>query len=538
MLRSWRDNVSKGATWASFITTRQHIIRIIGAFICFLCLLTLYEFWSDLSFAYKRVTSSSLATPEEDSLPNPSPTLTNIPTTNSAPNKPQLTGPTSETTEFWSSLVEKLYAAEPQGEKVEPPNKLSRDKFDPHGKTPQTDTDWLEISGEDLKSLKENHEVFVQSIRHLAPKLPFKRKTKGIVITSKGEKFGIAVTAILMLRHVGSRLPVQLFLDSASEEDHQKCNDTLTALQVQCLNMDDFLQLPDNSSSLQPEIGSYQYKVLSIIFSSFQDILFLDADAFPIRNPDHLFDTEPYKTHGLVTWPDFWLPTISPLFYQIAGAKKPKVTLDSRSSESGVMLYSKARHADSLMLAAYYNFYGPKFYYQLHSQGAWGSGDKETFMQSALVLGNPFWQVTKPPELVSDESINYGSGIWQADPEQDWKLQTHRAQNKTTTSTKRSKQRIKDDEANITSTMFAHLNRVKFDTTHLTEMWEELVPGTMDGKPSRMWGDDVEKITDVAGFDLEKVIWEEAIKANCDRSMGEECETIRNYYEATFRKDE
>ncbi|KAJ4152192.1 mannosyltransferase [Fusarium oxysporum] len=168
-------------------------------------------------------------------------------------------------------------------------------------------------------------------------------------------------------------------------------------------------------------------------------------------------------------------------------------------------------------------------------KGAWGSGDKETFMQSALVLGNPYWQVTKPAELITDEEINWGSGIWQADPEQDWKLQTQKGRNQTTTPARKQKLRITEDEANITNTMFAHLNRVKFDTTYPSRVLEDLVPERRDGTLSRLWGDDVDKITDVAGYDLEKAIWEEAIKANCDRELMEECDKIRKYYEATFR---
>lgn len=53
---------------------------------------------------------------------------------------------------------------------------------------------------------------------------------------------------------------------------------------------------------------------------------------------------------------------ISPLFYEIAEAQMPNRTMKSRASESGIMLYDKARYADSLLRAAYYNFYG-KYYY-------------------------------------------------------------------------------------------------------------------------------------------------------------------------------
>ncbi|KAF4993115.1 hypothetical protein FGRMN_6730 [Fusarium graminum] len=526
MHRSWQDGVSKGATLVSFITTRQHFIKTITILVSFICLLTLWEFWSDLSLTYKRVTSSSLSQPAAELSPLSNTTLED---------SSEYHGPTAQITEFWESFVKALYAAEPHGKTIAPPRKLKQEQFDPQSVSVQLHTDWLQVPDKEVQSLKKNHEEFVQSLRHLAPKVPFKRNTKGVVITAPGSGFGVAATAILMLRHVGSRLPVQLFLDSASEAEHQNCNETLAGLQVQCLNMDDFLELPPKSAiTKKPKIERFQYKALSIIFSSFQDILFLDADAFPIRNPDHLLTAEPYNSHGLVTWPDFWVPTISPLFYEIAGAQMPNRTIDSRCSESGVMLYNKARHADSLLLAAYYNFYGEKFYYQLHSQGAWGSGDKETFMQSALVLGNPFWQVTKSPTEVTDGRINWGSGIWQADPEQDWKLQQQHGQNKTKISARKQRLGLGEEEANITSTMFAHLNRVKFDITHPMEILEELAPENPDGSLQRLWGDDVEKITDVAGYDLEKVIWEEAIKANCARLLQDECEKIRRYYEATF----
>ncbi|KAF4455806.1 putative MNN2-type II membrane protein [Fusarium austroafricanum] len=525
-LPPWRSNAIKGSTWVTSWTTRQHFIKIFAIFIGFICALTLLEFWSDLSIAYKRVTSSSMAQ-SNDTQPGPLPTAGPYP-------RPQFTGPTAETTKFWEHLLVELYAAEPHGKKIRPENSLSRDKFDPHGAEPQIHTDRLEVSDDEIKSLKENHTQFVQSIQHLAPELPFNRNTKGVVITSKGSAVGVAETAIRMLRHTGSRLPVELFLDGASQEEHQKCNESLSGLQVQCLNMDDFLQLPNTTSIRQPNIENYQFKVLSIIFSSFQHILFLDSDAFPIHNPDRLLDVEPYKSRGLVTWPDFWLPTISPLFYTIAGAKAPNVTLDSRASESGVMLYNKAKHSDSILLAAYYNFYGPRFYYQLHSQGAWGSGDKETFMQSALVLGNPYWQVTKPAELISKEKINYGSGIWQADPEMDWQLHTKKAQNKTIVPPRNLKMKMKEDKPKVARAMFAHLNRVKFDMKHPSQVLEDLVPVRPDGTLSRLWGDDVKKITDVAGFDLEKTIWEEAAKANCGRELMEECDKVRKYYEATF----
>ncbi|KAM5366202.1 hypothetical protein ACJZ2D_010630 [Fusarium nematophilum] len=551
MLQSFKERASQSSRWAHLLVSRQPPIKILGLFVAFICVLSLYVFSSDLSFPYQSIATTTLA-PEEPHATSPSitseGTTTAITTTKTAKTKttsasldaakPQVTGADSDIVDFWGQLANELFKAEPTGDQISAPSSLPRDKFDPHGATPQTDTDVMDLPKDEFESLKQNHQDYVENIRHLATQLPFTPSTRGVVMTSRGSNLGIAVTAILMLRHIGSELPVQLFLDPANDHEHELCKSSLAALQVECLNMDDLLQLPQPWNWTTPTLEKFQFKVFSIILSKFQDVLFLDADAFPIRKPDHLFDVEPYKSHGLVTWPDFWLPTISPLFYEIAGAEKPNVTIESRCSESGIMLYNKARHADSLLLAAYYNFYGPKFYYALQSQGAWGSGDKETFMQSALVLGNPFWQVKKPPEMITTERINYGSGIWQADPEQDWKRQQKQSDSDDTASPKRRNERAREEGVNITSTMFAHLNRVKIDTRRLSQLVEDLVSEKKGGELSRIWGPDVESVTEAAGYDLEKVIWEEIIKANCDRSLLEECERIRDYYDTVFTKPE
>lgn len=509
---------SKSAAWAHVLASRRHLVKITALLIATIFALSLWMFSSDLSYTYQRITAPKFK-PETSSSSN----ATTSTYTYDA-ETPQFTGPTSQVADFWSRLSNELYKAQPKGDEIVSPRSLDPEQFSPHGSKAQIDIDVLKLPDEQFESLKQTHHDYVQSLRYLAPDLPFVRDTRGVVITASGANFGIAATAVLMLRHVGSKLPIELFLDSASEYEHKLCNTSLSSLDVQCLNMDDFLHVPKSANYSTPHFKKFEFKAFALIFSSFQNILFLDSDAFPIRKPDYLFDVEPYKSHGLVTWPDFWLPTISPLFYEIAEAQMPNRTMKSRASESGIMLYDKARHADSLLLAAYYNFYG-KYYYQLHSQGAWGSGDKETFTQGAVVLGNPFWQVKRNAVMLTPGEIHYGSGIWQADPELDWK-----------SNQKKNGKR----EIPITTTMFAHLNRVKFDTRRLNSLLDELTSETKEGEKeewSRIWGPDYNSVVKKAGYDLEKVIWEEAIKATCEHSLLDECERIRNYYDTVFGQD-
>lgn len=443
----------------------------------------------------------------------------------------QASGPSPNMIEFWKDLAIALSSAEPNASQIKPAHWLDRPQFDPLQATRQLEIDEIKISADDFNSLKKSHEEFLSSVRYLAPSLPFKRGSRGIVMTADSAYLGVAITSLLMLRRTGSKLPVQLFLDSATERGRQLCDQALARLNARCLNMDSFFPQPANSTAMNLE--KYQFKVFSLLFSTFQDILYIDTDAFPIHKPDYLLQVEPFISHGLVTWPDFWLPTVSPLFYEIAGVKRPPVSPESRSTESGIMLYNKAKHAESLLLAVYYNLYGPKLYYPLHSQSAWGQGDKETFRLSATVLGNPVWHVQTPPEWMSSEDIHEGSGIRQVDPRQDW-LRQLRVQQRAEPPQNGEDQGPEEENRKQPRWLFAHTNRVKIDARRLSRSVGEVLYQRKDDQYSRLWGSDSGPLISAAGYDLEKAMWEEIIKASCSRSFLEECEKIRDYYDSVF----
>ena len=55
-----------------------------------------------------------------------------------------------------------------------------------------------------------------------------------------------------------------------------------------------------------PKVESYMSKPYSIAYSHFDEILFLDSDNFPLRDPTYLFETDAYKATGSIFWKDFW----------------------------------------------------------------------------------------------------------------------------------------------------------------------------------------------------------------------------------------
>ncbi|KAI5298210.1 Glucosyltransferase-like protein [Ascosphaera pollenicola] len=250
--------------------------------------------------------------------------------------------------------------------------------------------DNVAIEKEDYRSLRKQHAKFLRYLRDGdAPHLPYKEGTRGVATTAGGPMMAVLVTSLHMLRRTGSTIPVEVFIADDSEYDPWLCEEFLPTLNATCINLSDVLK----ASPLRDGLKKYQFKIFSILFSSFEEVLFLDADCFPLRDPIELFDSKVYQDHGLVTWPDFWKVLYSPYFFNITGQHRPS-NFPYASTESGQLIVSKKSHEQMLLLSTYYNFYGPDKYYKLLSQGGPGEGDKETFIPAAVMLDLPFYDVS------------------------------------------------------------------------------------------------------------------------------------------------
>ncbi|KAI8609741.1 mannosyltransferase putative-domain-containing protein [Chytriomyces sp. MP71] len=136
----------------------------------------------------------------------------------------------------------------------------------------------------------------------------------------------------------------------------------------------------------------YLVKCLAILLSSFKEIIFLDADSIPLRDPTNLFSSsESYNRTGAVFWPDYWLSNTPPKYWDILGL--PHNSGENRGTfESGQMLVDKERVWEGLLLAVGFNLQ-PSIHYYLPTVGSCGSGDKETFAMALLTLGIPYFKV-------------------------------------------------------------------------------------------------------------------------------------------------
>lgn len=425
---------------------------------------------------------------------------------------------------FWGELHGALTDGDIGVERLELTEKPSGEYVDPNSDYPgeRQRENHVIMTTAQIDSMRRHVQEYKDKIPQIKSVTPYWRDTRGIVMGGGGKYTHIALTSLLLLRRTGSKLPVQVFVDSHEEYDAELCEQTFARLNAECLVIEDLIG--------KGTVSQYQYKVLSILFSPFQHVLFLDADAWPIHDPTFLFEEEPYTTKGMITWPDFWVSTASWLFFDITGTRNGPV-MERRSSESGIMMFDKGKHTESLLLAAYYNWYGPNKYYSLLTQGTHGEGDKETFLHAALGMEKPFHDV-KEKNGIFGRWLNgtlKTAGMVQHDPVDDLKLLKHREENNG------EPKKDKDDNVIPAKPLFIHHNLWKMDFFDLGDDISPIHEVNEEGKQTRTWGDQTD-LYKRAGLDIEEMMFRTLIEAKCSVvSPPPECPGLRRFYDNVFR---
>ncbi|KAL8735305.1 MAG: hypothetical protein Q9166_000850 [cf. Caloplaca sp. 2 TL-2023] len=263
------------------------------------------------------------------------------------------------------------------------------------------------ISTGDAQASRKSH---VEVTKKLLPYPDQLFSGQGIVVLAGGRYTGFATTGLGMLREVGSKLPIEVWVKNQEEENEEWCKE-LANEGIACRRLSDYM----DTELLE---HGYQLKISSILFSSFEQILFLDADNVPVRSPDVIFKSKSFTNTGVVMWPDYWKHTGAPLLPYIVGLSEraSEMLREDQTVESGQLMWDKKRHWKALCLAAYYNYYGPQHYYTMISQGWAGWGDKDTFLLALRSLRQDFYIVPHKLMTLFVNGTSHGIGMLQADP--------------------------------------------------------------------------------------------------------------------------
>ncbi|KAG7392033.1 hypothetical protein PHYBOEH_006509 [Phytophthora boehmeriae] len=148
----------------------------------------------------------------------------------------------------------------------------------------------------------------------------------------------------------------------------------------------------------QPGVTGFATKVFAMYHSSFERVLFLDADNTPVRDPTFLFESQAFAKTGAVFWPDFWHPgrTIFNLQpHSLVWELLDLPFISMFEQESGQLLIDRRRHAAPLELVKFFAFHRPNHFDKMKL----AHGDKDLFRFAWLKLGAPFHMIATPPAV-------------------------------------------------------------------------------------------------------------------------------------------
>lgn len=456
----------------------------------------------------------------------------------------QAVGDTKEIEAFWGKWSRAIYESRPKVPKIALGGNAQAHKPKQGQTTREPYRDHLRNPDEDIDILRLLHRKFVSGLEK-----EFGNRTadgeqqqegqwkglgifkgKGVVMVGGGEYFGPAIIGIQMLRRTGSNLPVEVFVPDKSEYEEIVCKNYLKKLGAKCVVLSDILDKSKIKVSKKDDadlkITHYQLKSLALLLSSYSDVLLLDSDSIPVLDPLlNIFETEPYKSKGLIIWPDFWRSTESPRYWNIAGKEFPSY-LPATASEAGQLAVNKATHLAPLLLATYYNIFGPDYYYPLLSQGAMGQGDKETFLAAAVALNATYYRIKTPAASLGrhDGATQKGTAMVQHLPSDDLK---HESTGHDSTG------------HDSIRPMFLHSNTPKMNAGHLVDEGDLV---SVDGETRLRLLGSKEELVKRFGFDVEQSIWDIMVQSGCELQdiieewKGRErlCERLTEHYKKVF----
>jgi alpha 1,2-mannosyltransferase len=251
----------------------------------------------------------------------------------------------------------------------------------------------FQFSKGDIEVLKNDWKTHISKIK----KYPNSYSGKGIVYTAGGVSYiTCAWVSISLLRRSGCNLPIEIW-HLGNEISHE------IAAKFKGLDVI-FRDFYENGSTV---LNGYMLKPLAILYSSFEEVLFLDADNNCIKDPEYLFSLALYEENGCIFWPDFWHTSKTNSIWKIVESK----AYDIPEQESGQILINKKKCWNELQLTLYFNQLSEHYYKIL-------LGDKDTFKFAWLALETKFHMVEHAVGSCGYKlnGVFYGTTMVQHDP--------------------------------------------------------------------------------------------------------------------------
>jgi len=218
------------------------------------------------------------------------------------------------------------------------------------------------------------------------PKLTYPENVfsgRGVVIVAGGTKYLIpAWVCVRALRYVGCKLPIQIWYRGETE----RIQTIETLLRPYDVEFVDAFAVRD-AGHPHENLGGWETKPFAIQWCPWEEVLFLDADNVPVRDPTYLFEDRHYKRTGTVLWPDYHRLGPERAAWRVFGV--PYAKDYEREVESGQIVIDKRRAWRPLWLCHWYGERSKFFFNFVY-------GDKELFHLGWLKAATPYAMTATP----------------------------------------------------------------------------------------------------------------------------------------------
>lgn len=196
---------------------------------------------------------------------------------------------------------------------------------------------------------------------------------RGVIIPAGGERLFLnAWVCIHMLRETGCDLPVHIWhLPGEIEPWMRRACDKM---EVKLIDAGEVRE-----ANPVRKLGGWELKPYAVMCSEFEEVILLDADNVPVRDPEQLFESDEYAETGAIFWPDrYVIPSGRPI-WDLCGVEP----VDEKAFESGQIVVDKSRCWKALVATMTMNAYSDFWYNHIY-------GDKDTWHMSWLRTGTPY----------------------------------------------------------------------------------------------------------------------------------------------------
>lgn len=262
------------------------------------------------------------------------------------------------------------------------------------------------------KAFRESAKIYEKS----PPLLEKEYSGRGIVICGGGKLWPCVWVAIRAIRHHGCDLPIEIWHMGNTEYD-KKIMGLLSPYNVKFIDAFEYSKSYPSRILQNPELcflkmteyatmGGWMLKSYSMLHSSFEEVLFMDADNTPTKNPEYIFDSKQYNDFGAYFFPDKYHHDdeekykLSPRICKILGIEYE----GEFSFDSGQMFVNKSKCLLQLQVALWWNEFSEYTYEIIY-------GDKDTFNLAWRQTGKKYYFVQKMPII--------GHGLQQFDHNED-----------------------------------------------------------------------------------------------------------------------